>query len=107
MTLTTSASGSFEASITLKKDARIALDNVRVEYEPGKGLPRLSSRFSNNFNNLQIQKLAVLQGSATLSGSDLFIIVIKYRITNQFICKINFIMGVHKKGFQNISLFLF
>ena len=66
--LTASASGSFKASITLKKDARIALDNARVEYEPGKGLPKFSLRASNNLNNLQIQKVALLQGSATLTG---------------------------------------
>ena len=67
--LTASASGSFDASITLQKDARIALDNARIEYEPGNGLPKLSTKGSQNFNNLKIAKTVVLQGQASLSGN--------------------------------------
>ena len=66
--LTASASGSFEASITLKKDARIALDHARIEYEPGNGLPKLSASASQNLNSLEIEKTVALQGSASLGG---------------------------------------
>ena len=59
--LTASASGSFDASITLQKDARVALDNARIEYEPGNGLPRLSIRASQNVTNPNIAKTVVLQ----------------------------------------------
>ena len=67
--LTASANGSFDASITLQKDARVALDNARIEYEPGNGLPRISVRASQNLNNLKIAKTVLLQGHASLSGT--------------------------------------
>jgi len=52
----------------MRKDAKISLDGLIVEYEPDKGLPKLYAKASQNINQLEIVKTANIQASASITG---------------------------------------
>jgi len=52
----------------MKKDAKISLDGLVIEYEPNNGLPKLFAKASQNLNNLQIIKTVTAKASASITG---------------------------------------
>ena len=75
ISLSASVTGSIDMSVYLKQDARMALDNARIEYDPRIGKPRFSAKTSQNLNNLQVIRGAVIKGTASLSGRILELIL--------------------------------